>query len=157
MPTDEERKEQTRQRVKARYWKRRDELLYERRVRYHSDDAFRCSLKASNKKSNARPEAKARDNQRLQNRRAKMLERERSKRNARRVEGMRGLSLQELERPTYKLRYPGGSQIEAWPLNDEAAKWLKAAEAAAPNPPEPVDTSQKRCPQNGGHQSHEAL
>ena len=132
MRTREEIRAQTRARVKARYWKRREELLYERRVRYHQNAELRKSIIESNKRSRRKPECKAREAQYIERRRGRAHEFARSKREARRLDGLRGLSLHELEHPTYKIRRDGHSITERWPPWDDAARWLAENDRQSP-------------------------
>jgi hypothetical protein len=126
--------------ARARYEKNRDTILYEKRVGYWTSE--RAKRLAASARCHADAERKARYAQRASTRRGKAAERERSKKRWKELEGMRGHSIRDLERPRYRVQHETGArEIEQWPLDDAAARWLKRQTPAEKGVTKTSDTS----------------
>ena len=123
--------------AKRAYDKKRETILYEKRVTYHQG-AKEKRLEAS-ARCHKDPEKKRHYAERSAKRRSKRRGRQRSRQEFQRAEFLKGLSLIELERPSYRIFHAGTRTTERWPLKDDAARWL--AEHDAPKVSRQGDTS----------------
>jgi hypothetical protein len=153
------------QRRYAREWKREHakESNRRQRIRYHASKELRDRKAKAQRQRRKNPATRALDSERLSRRQDKGHAREKSRRELKHLENALGLSLAELQRPTYRVETPrGATYLEIWPADDEAAHLIEFAETfeaalikAMVSPP--MDTSAARCPQTHGHQRREGV